>query len=108
MKFLYQTNKWLVIINALLFIIPFFGLLFSIILGAAQVIMALIIAYNIKKLNTRGKTKFGIYVLFSSIVLMLIKIMPNPNDDIVIITLALCVLLALLHLNITYLLYKTK
>lgn len=112
MKYLYHINKWLVIINALLFIIPMIGFLFLIILGALQILMTIVITYNINKLNTSGKTQFVVYILFTSIILILTRITYNErlyfNDATLIIVLIISILLAFLHLNITYLLYKTQ
>lgn len=112
MKYLYLINKWLIIINALLFIIPFYGLMFLTILGSAQVIMALIIAFNFSKLNKSGKTQFIIYSIITIIVLFTVQcidsIFTNVHHYVHKACLIVSVLLAFLHLNITYLLYKSE
>ncbi len=112
MKHLYQINKWLVIINAVLFIIPYFGLMFLIILGAAQVLMSTIIAFNYSKLNRKGKIKFIIYSIFTLIILISTQLSFNEklyyNDTIFIVIMITSIILAFLHLNITYQLYKSE
>lgn len=110
MKYLYLTNKWLVVINAILFIIPYFGLMFLIVLGGIQLLMYLIIASKYSNLNKSGKTQFLIYSFFTSLVLVLSLISFNDtlyfNDVIYIGVLITSILLAFIHLNITYLIFK--
>lgn len=112
MKYLYQTNKWLVIINTLLFVVPYFGMLFLIILGASQIFMTIIIALNFNKLDISGKAQFITYSILTTIILSLIFIINesifNLSNDCFIPIIIISVLLAFLHLNITYILYKTK
>lgn len=112
MKYLHQTNKWLIIINVILFIIPYFGLMFLVLLGASQVLMSIIIAANYSKLERNGKTKFIYYSILSIIILIITQLSFNDrlfyNDTIFVIVIIISVILAFLHLNITYQLYKSE
>jgi hypothetical protein len=112
MKYLYQPNKWLVIINIILFIIPYLGLMFLVLLGASQVLMSIIIVSNYSKLERNIKAKFICYSFLSLIILITTKLSFNDrlyyNNTIFIIVMLISVILALLHLNITHQLYKTK
>lgn len=112
MKYLYKINKWLIIINILLFIIPYFGLLFLIILGAVQVIMSVIIAFNFTQLAKNSKSQFILYSVITIIILIITKLTYNDrlyyNDTFFIIIMLTSIILAFLHLNITYSLYKPE
>ncbi|WP_445737748.1 hypothetical protein [Mariniflexile sp.] len=110
MKYLYQTNKWLVIINAILFIIPYFGLMFLIVLGIIQLIMYLIIVDNHSSLDKSGKTQFLIYSVATATILIITIISFTGvlyyNDALFMIVIVASILLAFIHLNITSLLRK--
>jgi hypothetical protein len=112
MKKLYTINKWLIIINTLLFIVPFFGLLFLIVLGGAQVTMAIIVAVNYTTLNKNRRIKFIIYSILTSIILITTQLTFDEgliNNSVAFFTvIIISVLLAFLHLNITYSLYKSE
>ncbi|WP_308993847.1 hypothetical protein QLS71_010100 [Mariniflexile litorale] len=112
MKHLYLTNKWLLIINAVLFIIPYFGLLFLIILGIIQLIMCVVVIGKFNMLNKSGKTQLIVYSIITSSILILTMLSYNDdlyfNDTLFIFVIITSILLALLHLNITYLLYKNS
>lgn len=110
MKNLYLINKWLIILNAVLFIIPAYGLLFLIVLGISQLILALIILINFNILNRNGKIQFIVYTTITIIDLTIIKLMFNDRleqSNIVMISILITsILLAFLNLNITYIIYK--
>ncbi|MFI0428384.1 hypothetical protein [Mariniflexile sp. HMF6888] len=108
MKYLYQTNKWLVIINTILFIITYLGLMFLIVLGTIQLLMYIIIAVKYNNLDKSGKTQFTIYSFTAALVLTLISFNDKFYFDgtIFLAVLVISILLAFLHLNITYLLFK--
>ncbi|MFG6685637.1 hypothetical protein ACGK9U_03580 [Mariniflexile sp. HNIBRBA6329] len=110
MKYLYQINKWLILINLLLFIIPIYGFMFLILTGVIQIVLAVVIAFNINKLEANGKILFLIYIVFTSIILFLTFITHNEKlyfgNITFIVVMVISLLLALLHLKITYLLFK--
>lgn len=112
MKYLHFTNKWFLIINLLLFIIPTYGLLFIIITGIIQVFLGIIIAFNISKLNKNGKLLFLTYSISTLTILVLTYITYGEklyfNNTIFIIVMVISILLAILHLKITHLLYKAE
>ena len=109
MKNLYQINKWLIIVNALLYITIYFGLIFQILLGTVQVIMAIIIAFNYSKLTVKTKRLFIIYSFATSIVLTLIFFTDYLNStNYLIHWIIIPQMLAFFHLYITYLIYKSK
>ncbi|MEP1490250.1 MAG: hypothetical protein ABJL44_06515 [Algibacter sp.] len=108
MKYLYQTNKWLIIINTILFLSPYIGLLFLILLGTIQVIMALISIPKFPKLDKNGKIKFIIYLVLTTIILTTLFTKGSWNNSVGKICVISSILLAFLHLNITYLLSKSE
>ena len=111
MKNLYLINKWLIIINTVLYITVYLGLIFQILLGAIQVIMAIIIAFNITKLTKRAKRLFQIYSIttITFLLLFLTDYIKLNNDLYELITwIIIPQTLAFLHLYITYLIYKTE
>lgn len=111
MKYLYHINKWLVIINAALFIVPYIGLLFLIVLGISQLLMAFIILINYNILNKNGKIQFNIYATITILDLIIIKLLFDDtlmlSYTVVIVTLITSILLAFLNLSITYIIYKS-
>ena len=115
MKALYHINKWLVIVNAFLFIIPSLGLIFLILLGFVQIIMALAIGFSIEKYNKDIKFKFISYAILTILVLSLLLYTSNEAsqsvlnfNSIVIPIIVISILLAFLHLHITYIITKTS
>ena len=115
MKALYHINKWLVIVNAFLFIIPYLGLLFLILLGSVQIFMAIIIACKHWELKKDILTKFILYSVLSAVTLSFVWYIStvDPQNElsfnemgIPIITFSIG--LAFFHLHITYLIFKTK
>jgi len=110
MEKLYLINKVLVIINVILGFTIFLGLYFLIILGIAQILMSLIIAYNKKQLTEAITQMFNTYsiitaIILTGILLMYCKIIPSV-DLLVYIGLIVSVIMAFLHLYITYLIHK--
>lgn len=53
MKTLHQINFWALAINIALFIVPYFGMAFMMVLGAVQLILALAIVFAIIATWTR-------------------------------------------------------
>jgi len=110
MKNLYHINKVLIIINIALGLTIYLGLLFLIPLGIVQIIMSIIIAYNEKKLTKEIRSLFNTYSITSSLILigilfMYCKFIPD-NHLLIYIGLATSILMAFLHLKITYLIHK--
>lgn len=111
MKKLYQINKVLVIINIILGFTIYFGLLFLIPLGITQLIMSLIIAYNKKDLSNDISILFSVYIVITSIILLCILCnylgYIHFDDSIFYLGMGTSILMAFLHLYITYLIQKT-
>ncbi len=111
MKHLYQINKVLIIINLILGLTIYLGLLFLIVLGIAQIIMSVIIAYNEKQLTKEVSTLYNIYALTTVSILVIFLLMYCafiPSSSILIFSMiAISIIIAFLHLRITYLI-KTK
>ncbi|WP_339848790.1 hypothetical protein [uncultured Dokdonia sp.] len=63
MKTIYKINKVIVIINLILFIIPYFGLIFMMATGATQIILYLIHICYWKKIPTLFKKHLILYGL---------------------------------------------
>ncbi len=64
MKTIHQLNSWALAINALLFIIPWFGMIAMIPLGVIQLIMAAGISINyLRHLDSKHKKLMGCYWL---------------------------------------------
>lgn len=106
MKTLYKSNKYLIIFNAILFVIPYFGLMFLIILGTLQVIMALIIIPEFSKFDKKGKIEFITYLTLTTIVLITIFSLGSWHNSIYPVSIIISIPLVFLHLHITYLLTK--
>ncbi|WP_136465086.1 hypothetical protein [Flagellimonas onchidii] len=99
---LYKINLVFVILTLVLYLTVYLGLLFSIVLGGVQVIMSLIMLYNFKKLSETNKVLFIIYLIPTATILVLIAT-DNYGDINYIMKFAVIpMMLAFLHLYITY------
>jgi len=110
MKNIHQINKVLVIINVILGFTIYFGLLFLILLGIAQIFMSVIIAFNRKKLTKEINLLFNIYVSITTLIItsfffMSFEFIPNQEGAIYLI-LFISVGMAFLHLKITHMINK--
>jgi len=104
MKNLYIINKWLVILTLALYITINYGMLFQIVLGSIQVLMGIYILSNYNSLNKKTKSLFNLYMLLTIVILSLI-FYGNVDDGGIwwlLIYLVIPMLLAFLHLYITY------
>jgi|GEM_PF-2634447 len=111
MKNLFKVNRVLIITNIVLGLTIYLGLLFLIPLGIAQVIMSVIIYNNLKQYNQQIKNQFIIYVSITSIILIGIVLSSLDVIDIkyfFIHGMTISIIMAFLHLNITYLIFKTS
>jgi hypothetical protein len=102
MKNLYRTNKWLIIINLLLYLTIYFGMIFQIFLGAVQVLMSIYIFTKYNSLDKRIKPLFIAYVVLTVIILSLITSGLIVNTGFITVYLIIPMLLAFFHLYITY------
>lgn len=107
MKNLYQINKTLVITNIVLGFTIYLGLLFLIPLGIAQIIMGIYMIYNEKKLTKKISKLLTFYILTSTSVLISLFFIYTSfftnGDGLFILIMIISILLAFLHLYITYL-----
>ncbi len=72
MKTLFKINKVIIIVNAILFIIPYFGLLFMIITGISQLTLFFIYVLKWKSIATQLKKHFIYYGVIASISIALL------------------------------------
>ena len=104
---LFKINIALIIINTLLIINPFYALLFLMVLGAFQVLFALIIGIFFKQLDKEGKIKWIIYMILTALVLSILylsdKQILNVESEVIITCMFISAGLVFLNLNITYL-----
>lgn len=106
---MYLINKWFIIINIILYITVYLGLIFQILLGAVQVVMAIIIAFNFSKLIKRIKRLFIIYSIATIVFLVVFftGYLKSNNDLYELIAWVIIPqTLAFLHLYITFLIHK--
>ena len=111
MKHLHITNTCLIGINVLLYFAIFPGMLFQIVLGIVQVIMAIIIAFHLKELTLKTRNLFYIYSIVTMIMLSLyayhyIADIRNHGNYYLAIYFIIPICLAFLHLYITYLINR--
>jgi len=110
MRNLFYINSVLVSINIVLGFTIFLGLYFLIILGVAQVLMSLIIAYNKKQLTKDIRYLFTIYTVITITILtgvLLMYLNPIPTSyTLLYLGLITSVTMAFLHLYITFLINK--
>ncbi len=102
MKTLHKLNKRLVIVTLLLYFTIYLGALFQIVLGSVQILMSLYLVTKFKMFNNDVKTLLSIYLLLTSIILYIIYKGGIENDLQLIVYLIIPMVLAFLHLFITY------
>lgn len=87
MKTLYMINKVLIIINVILGLTIYFGLLFMIITGFAQVVMFIVYLSKWKKISDQYKTHFITYGCLTIITLiaLFISVQLNHHADTIIL-----------------------
>ena len=68
----YKQNKNVMIVNAVLFLIPYLGMLFMIVLGLFQVIISIIIASKFNTLALKAKQLFVTYIIVIFIYITLV------------------------------------
>ncbi|SHH26139.1 hypothetical protein [Winogradskyella jejuensis] len=100
MNKLFKINLVLFSITAALYLIVYLGMLFSMVLGAAQILMSLVILYYFKTLSKTTKILFAFYLILAASVLSLVYL--NSVFDNVLLYFGLPMLTALFHLYITY------
>lgn len=105
MKNLHNINKTLVIINIVLGFTIYLGLLFLIPLGIAQIIMAIVMIANEKKLTKEIYNLLTVYCIITTVILIgfffiYTSFLPN-NEGLFLIMMIVSVLLAFLNLYIT-------
>ncbi|WP_299683330.1 hypothetical protein [uncultured Dokdonia sp.] len=104
MQTLFKINKVIMIINAILFIIPYFGLLFMIITGISQLTLFLIYVSKWKLIATELKKYFISYGIVASISVGLLIIsnkFSNGQDALMIISMLLGGILSLCFLYLS-------
>lgn len=112
MKNVFHLNRALVIINVVLGFTIYLGLLFLIPLGIIQIIMSFTI-YNYRHGFTKQiKTLFKTYVIITSIILIGILLIlfdiTSINQGVIYCGLLTSIIMAFLHLKITYLIYELE
>ncbi|WGD33736.1 hypothetical protein [Olleya sp. YS] len=105
MKNLYNINKTLIIINIILGFTIYLGLLFLIPLGIVQIIMAMVMIANEKKITKEIYNLLSVYCITTTVILigfffMYTSFLPS-NDGLFLIMMIVSVLLAFLNLYIT-------
>lgn len=102
MKNLYKINKWLIIITLLLYLTIYLGMIFQMVLGAIQVLMSIYILSNYNTLNKKTKPFFVVYMVLTVIILYLIFSGIIGHEIWVFVYLIIPMMIAFLHLYITY------
>lgn len=110
MKYLFQINKVLIIVNIILGFTIYLGLLFLIPLGIIQIIMAFIIAFNKGKLNKKTMFLFKTYcIITGSVLIGLLSMYMDyiTNQAFLFCLLGVSIVLAFMHLKITHMIFQT-
>lgn len=74
MKLLYNINKVVIIMNLILIVIPFFGLIFMFITGCIQVISFIVFLFLWKKIAYSLRRYFLIYPILVGIALAILSL----------------------------------
>ena len=108
MKTLHRINLWLFIITVVLYLTVYFGMLFSMVLGFAQVIISLYILTEFNKLKKNTKILFSFYLIGTVSILTLIFTdrVTLYKDFGLLVYFIIPSILALIHLYITYLISR--
>lgn len=68
-RVIYLLNITLIIFNLILILVPFYALLFLMVLGAFQILFVIIIGFYFKEMSPAIKTNYLIYILLVASVL---------------------------------------
>lgn len=105
-KAIFRITLILIIINLSLIAIPCFALLFLMVLGAFQILFAVIIGFQFNKMSTIIKTTYLLYILLTASVLYTLFLINNGFLDSGQQLISLCfiasICLAFQNLFITY------
>ena len=105
MKSLYDINRWLIIITALLYFTFWGGIIAQMVLGAVQIIMSISIIIHFSEQSTLVKRLFIAYILATISIILLFRIIAHNGDggiELIFLWLFITMALALFHLYITY------
>ncbi|WP_179319226.1 hypothetical protein [Winogradskyella helgolandensis] len=105
MKYLYNINKLLIIITALLYLTFWGGIMAQIVLGAVQIIMSISILVHFSEQSTLVKHLFIAYIITTISIILLFRIIThngNGGFELIFLWLFITMALALFHLYITY------
>lgn len=80
-KIIFRFNLILIIINILLIIIPYYALLFLMVLGVFQILFAVIIGFQFNKMSIIIKTTYLLYILLTASVLYTFFLLNNGFLD---------------------------
>ena len=111
MKTIHNINKWSFIITLILYLTIYLGLLAQILLGFFQVIIAVIVSCNWKKLNHKNKQHLLIYWSLASSYGLLLLTSVNTINNFIILILLFCLIpmsIAAYFVYITYLIKKSN
>lgn len=102
MKTFFKINMWSVIITIFMYIIPWYGILAQIVLGAIQLISFFILSYQYKNFEPRIKKNWIIYFVATASLIILNSIKPD------LITYSLWPISWVLAFYFLYILYQLK
>lgn len=80
-KIIFRFNLILIIINISLIIIPYYALLFLMVLGVFQILFAVIIGFQFNKMSIIIKTTYLLYILLTASVLYTFFLLNNGFLD---------------------------
>lgn len=109
-KLIFRSNLILIIINISLIAIPCFALLFLMVLGAFQILFAVIIGFQFNKMSAIIKTTYLLYILLTSSVLYTLFLLNNgfldSGQQLITLCFIASICLAFQNLLITYKIQK--
>ena len=109
-KAIFRINLILIIINIFLIAIPFLGLLFLMVLGAFQILFAIVIGFQFKKLPPIIKTNYLVYLTFTASVFYTFILVTNgyldSGQQLITLCFIVSICLAFQNLFITYKIQK--
>lgn len=105
-KIIFRFNLILIIINILLIAIPYFALLFLMVLGAFQILFAVIIGFRFNRMSAIVKTNYLLYILLTASVLYIFFLLKNgfldSGQQLITLCFIASICLAFQNLFITY------
>lgn len=102
MKIVYQINKITLIINLLLFLIPWFGMLFMMPLGFIQVVSSIWLLTQKKRTSRNIQRMVTIHLILSFIVITVMYYINNQWDWVFITGMIISGLLAFFFMFVSY------